>query len=173
MADRYDPVYGQSYGALDCINDEVMSERCKVKGAPKVIWSIKANARMNNDMALALRAGFQNGYINLLLDDNNISEKLSKIRGYKGLSDVQKEKLVMPYLQTTLLINELINLDHEISSGLIKIREKRGMRKDRFSSLEYGYYVIQELSKNLKPKQYNDDFLNQFIIRPAYKVGSF
>ena len=66
MADRYDVVYGQSYGALDCKNSPELSERCKVKGAPKVIYAIKATSKMNNDMCLALRAGFQNGYINPL-----------------------------------------------------------------------------------------------------------
>ena len=155
MGDRFDPVYGQSYGALDCINSPELSERCKVKGAPKVIYAIKANARSNNDMCLALRSGFQNGYINLLYSDSNIEDKLSKIRGYSKLSELQKAKLKLPYVQTTFLIDELINLSCDTSTGLVKVKEKSGMRKDRYSSLEYGYYVVQELSKKLKPKNQN------------------
>ena len=170
-ADRFDPVYGETYGALNVMNKPELEDRCKVKNAPKVIYAIKANARENNDMTLALRAGFQNGYINLLISDTNIEEKLSKIRGYGKLSEVQQAAMRMPYIQTTLLINELINLSHETNNGLIKVKEKTGMRKDRYSSLQYGYALLQELSKGLKPKTDTEDFLSKLTIRPARKVG--
>lgn len=166
-ADRYDPVYNETYGALNVMNNPDLEDRCKVKNAPKVIYAIKANARSNNDMTLALRAGFQNKYINLLLPDTNIEEKLSKIRGYGTLSEIQQASMRMPYIQTTLLINELINLTHDTSNGLIKVKEKAGMRKDRYSSLQYGYALLQELSKGLKPKINTSDLLNKLIIRPA------
>lgn len=160
-ADRYDPVYNETYGALNVMNNPDLEDRCKVKNAPKVIYAVKANARSNNDMTLALRAGFQNGYINLLLPDTNIEEKLSKIRGYGTLSELQQVNMRMPYVQTTLLINELINLTHDTSNGLIKVRERTGMRKDRYSSLQYGYALLQELSKGLKPKTNTNDLLNK------------
>ncbi len=168
--DRYDPLYGISYPCLDCVDNPEMSERCKVKGSPKVIYAIKANSKSNNDMALSLRAGFQNGYINLLVDDTTIGEKLSKIRGYKSLSEEQQARMKLPFVQTSFLINELINLTHDTSNGLIKVKEKSGMRKDRYSSLEYGYYVIQELSKKLKPKNIEQDIRNMFLIRKAHRV---
>ena len=160
-ADRYDPVYNETYGALNVMNNPDLEDRCKVKNAPKVIYAIKANARSNNDMTLALRAGFQNGYINLLLSDTNIEEKLSKIRGYGTLSEIQQANMKMPYIQTKLLINELIIFIHETRNGLIKVKEKTGMRKDRYSSLQYGYALLQELSKGLKPKSNNDDLLTK------------
>ena len=165
---RYDPVYNQTYPCLDCCNNAEMSERCKVKGSQKVIYSIKATSKSNNDMCLALRSGFQNGYINLLKSETNIEDTLSKIRGYSKLTDMERERLKMPYLQTTFLINELINLDHDVSNGLIKVKEKSGMRKDRYSSLEYGWYVIQEQAKKLRPKTISvDGLLDAFAIRKA------
>lgn len=170
-ADRYDPVYNETYGALNVMNNSDLEDRCKVKNAPKVVYVIKANARSNNDMTLALRAGFQNKYINLLLPDTNIEEKLSKIRGYGTLSEMQQASMRMPYVQTTLLINELINLTHDTSNGLIKVKEKAGMRKDRYSSLQYGYALLQELSKGLKPKQNTNDLLSKLKIRPARIAG--
>lgn len=171
--DRFDPLYGISYPCLDCVDNPEMSERCKVKGAPKVIYAIKANAKLNNDMALALRAGVQNGYINLLYNENNIDEVLTKIRGFKSLSDEQQARMRLPYIQTSFLINELINLTHDTSNGLIKVKEKSGMRKDRYSSLEYGYYVIQQLNKKLRPKDTNKDIMTLLKIRPARRVGAF
>ena len=170
-SNRYDPLYNQEYGALDAVNNPEMSERCKVKGAPKVIYAIKANAKSNNDMCLALRNAFQNGYVNLLINDTNIDEKLSKIRGYSKLSDVQQARMRMPYLQTTLLINELINLTHDTSNGLVRVRERSGMRKDRYSSAMYGLYVIQELSKQLRPKLDCGTLLDQLSIRRGSYLG--
>jgi phosphoglycerate-specific signal transduction histidine kinase len=105
-------------------------------------------------MLLALRNGIQNGYINLLVSDDIIGMQLSSmIKGYNKLSDDMQTRIKLPYIQTTFLINEMINLEHEMSNNLIKVHEKTGMRKDRYSSFEYGYWVIQELSKNLKPKK--------------------
>lgn len=170
-ADRFDPVYGETYGAMNVMNRPELEDRCKVKNAPKRIYAIKANSRENNDMTLTLRAGFQNGYINLLVNDTNIEEKLSKIRGYGKLSEYQQVSMKMPYVQTTLLVNELINLTHEMNNGLIKVKERSGMRKDRYSSLQYGYYFLQELSKGLKPKTNANDLLNKLIIRPAKITG--
>ena len=106
-----------------------------------------------------------------MLPDTNIEEKLSKIRGYGTLSEMQQASMRMPYVQTTLLINELINLTHDTSNGLIKVKEKAGMRKDRYSSLQYGYALLQELSKGLKPKQNTNDLLSKLKIRPARIAG--
>jgi hypothetical protein len=174
MSDRYDPVYGVQYGALNCINSPEMAERCKVKGAPKVIYSIKANAKFNNDACLAFRSAIQNGYINLLINDQDADAELEKMRGYSKQTALMKEKLKLPYIQTSMLINELINLTHDVSNGLVKVKEKSGMRKDRYSSAIYGYYVIQEQSKNLKPKQsFGDTLAQKLTLRPPKYKGGF
>ena len=130
-----------------------------------LVFSYSTGCRRAEAMCLALRSGFQNGNINLLNSETEIDEKLQKlIKGFNKLSDTQKIKLRLPYYQTTFLIEELINLDHEVNNGLIKVKEKSGMRKDRYSSLEYNYYVVQELALKLKPK--NTDMKNLADILP-------
>ena len=164
MSDRYDPVYGETYSALNVINRPELQERCKVKDAPKVIYAIKANAQENHDMCLSLRAGFQNGYVNLLVNENDmgIEEKITKVKGYTKLSETEKAKLVMPYIHTTLLIDELINLEHDANGRYLKVKERPGMRKDRYSSLMYGYNVLQEIGrKKLKPKSTSEDIVSR------------
>lgn len=173
MADRYDPLYGQIYPALNVIDNPELAERCKIKNAPKVIYAIQATSKMNSDMALGLRSGFQNGYINLLANDTNIEDVLSKIRGYSGLPEAMQIKLRLPYVQTTFLVNELINLQHEVSNGLVKVKEKSGMRKDRYSSLEYGYSIIQDLSRKHRPKEDGNSLLDSMVIRAPKRFGHF
>ena len=166
MTDRYDPIYGQTYNALSCINNPEMAERCKVKGAAKKIWAIKASAQANSSMLTTLRNGLQNGYINLLISDDMAEIKMpSMIKYYNKLSDNMQTQIKLPYIQTTFLINEMINLEHDMSNNLIKVHEKSGMRKDRYSSFEYGYWVIQELSKNLKPKPKENKLADKFIMK--------
>jgi hypothetical protein len=153
MADRFDPEYGVTYKALNVRNNDDLASRCKVSNAEKVIYAIKASQKSNNDMAIALRAGIQNGNINFLISDNVAESYLSKnIKGYNKMNEEKQISCMSSYLQTTYLIDELIKLKHSVVNGLIKLQEIRGMRKDRFSSLEYNYWVTQEIARDSKPK---------------------
>lgn len=173
IKDQYDPDYGITYGALTCMNDQNMADRCKVRNAKKVIWSVKATAEFNTKAALALRAAFQNGRINLLIPEFDAEEIVKKIRGYSKMTSSEQAKLKIPYVQTTFMINELINLEHEIKGTNIKIKERSGMRKDRFSSLEYNYMLCQELIIKEKPKQRNENLVSSLTIRRAKRDSIF
>ena len=153
MKPQYDPEYNVTYDAMTCINDSTMADRCKVKGANKVIWSIKANAEFNSNAALGLRAGFQNGNVNLLRTDVDIEDELKKIRGYKQFTPREQALLKLPYVQTSLLVNELINLEHEVRGTNIRVYERSGMRKDRYSSIMMNYKICQDLAVKQKPKE--------------------
>lgn len=155
IKDIVDPTTGELYPALSCCNDKVMAERCKVDNAPKVIWSIKASASFNNEVCILLRSGFQKGNINLLVSEFEAEEVLKdKFKGFSKMSTYEQMQLKMPYVQTTLLIYELINLEYEVKGTNIKITEKSGMRKDRYSSLSYNYWVQCQLEREMlqKPK---------------------
>lgn len=172
VQDRFDPMYGQMYKAMISINNPDMNVRCKVKDATKCLYTIKANAKMNNDMCLSLRSTLQNGYMNLLLSETDMEEKWStKIKNFNKLTDRQKAMLYMPHYQTTFLVDELINLDHEIQNGLIKVKEKSGMRKDRYSSLEYNLYVVDQLRLNKKRK--SNETINLVDRLPIRKGSRF
>lgn len=171
MTDKYDPLYGVEYKALTTINNDDLAARCKVKDAKKCVYAIKASAKLNNDMCLSLRSGFQNGYINLLVNELDMDDKWAKqIKGYNKLSDNTKAMLKLPYYQTSYLIDELINLDHDVSNGLIKVKEKSGMRKDRYSSLEYNYYVVDQIRlKKKRTQQSTADIQKYFKARAPKK----
>ena len=175
MQDRYDPLYGCTYKAMTVINNDDLASRCKVKDANKCVYAIKASAKQNNDMCLALRAALQNGYINLLMNETDMEDRWSKvIKGYNKLSDNMKIQLKLPYYQTSALIEELINLDHDVVNGLIKVKEKSGMRKDRYSSLEHNYYVVDQIRlKQKKRTQSPSDITKLFSVRAPKKVTRF
>ena len=147
-----DPDTGEIYPALSCINDKTMADRCTVVGAEKVIWSIKASAQFNSDCAFLLREGFRSGRIRLLETEYDADELLSDIRGFDALTPAEKINFKLPYIHTTLLVDELTKLQHEESGGRVRVFERSGMRKDRYSSVSYNYFVSLQIENKVMKK---------------------
>lgn len=155
---------GETYKALTCINDKDMAERCKIKDAKKVVWSVKASANFNNEICVLLRNGIQNGKVSLLVPEANVDEALKKVyKGYLKLPVAEQAKLKMAFAQTTMAEYELVKLEHEIKGGNIKVKEPAGMRKDRYSSIAYSYWCATQLELKLKPKQQDTQSLAQSL----------
>lgn len=164
---------GEIYPALSCCNNAEMAARCTVIGARKVIWAIKASQSFNSDVAFLLREGFNSGRIRLLLDgEDDSNNPLKNLPKYKSLTDMQREELKLPYINTRLLIEELVKLEHETVGGKIRVHERSGMRKDRYSSLAYNFYVATQLETKLERKySANLKSSDMFIIRPPKYTG--
>lgn len=151
VRDIYDPEYNITYPPLSCCNDEIFAARCTDRDAPKVIWAIQATGQFNSDMYLALRDGFRQDKIKLLTSENDFYE-LPRGIVQAILDDAElKRKLLLPFIHTTLFINEIIVLKYTPTGTLIKVKEQSGMRKDRVSSVGYNYWVVQELERKIKP----------------------
>lgn len=168
--DLIDPDTGEQYPALSCCNDPTMAERCTVPGAPKVIWSIKGNPQFNSDCAVLLRDGFRSGRVRLLINEYEADDALCEIGGYSKLNPPEQLELKKPYVNTTLLIEELTRLQHDESSGKIKIYERAGMRKDRYSSLAYNYYVAIQLENKLSKRQNTFGSVSDMFVIKAPKT---
>lgn len=166
---------GKRYQAMTCINDKDMAERCKVRDANKVVWSVKANANFNNEICVLLRNGIQNGKINFLIPEQDADSSLKETyKGYFKMSPIEQAKLKMSYIQTTFAVYELVKLDHEVKNGNIKVKEVEGMRKDRYSSIAYSYWCACQLELKLKPKTQNtQSLINRLPIRQPSHNSSF
>lgn len=172
--DQYDAETGEMYKALCCCNDDEMASRCKVKDAEKVVWSVKATSTFNNEICVLLRNGIQNGKISFLVPEQECEDDVSKTyKGYSKLTPTDQAYIKMPYIQTTMAEYELVKLDHEIKNGNVRVKEKPGMRKDRYSSIAYNYWCACQLELKLRPKQNNDNLVNRLTIRPAKRFSSF
>lgn len=166
---------GKRYQAMTCINDKDMAERCKVRDANKVVWSVKANANFNNEICVLLRNGIQNGKINFLIPEQDADSSLKETyKGYFKMSPTEQAKLKMSYIQTTFAVYELIKLDHEVKNGNIRVKEVEGMRKDRYSSIAYSYWCACQLELKLKPKtQDTQSLVNKLPIRQGKRFSMF
>lgn len=150
MRDMLDPETGEVYPALSCRNNQAIADRCKVSNAPKEIWAIKADAGFNSIICNGLRSGFQRGKINLLVSEFEADSFLhDRFKGYNKMTESDQLALKMPYIQTTLMIYELISLEFEVRGTNVRVFEKSGRRKDRYSSLAYNYWVQCQLEQEL------------------------
>ena len=102
----------------------------------------------------------------LLTSEYDADEALSEIRGWASLNPPEQMRMKLPYINTTLLIDELVNLQHEETGGRVKIFEKAGMRKDRYSSLAYNYYVAIQLENRMgRRNNANASVSDLFVIK--------
>lgn len=166
--DILDPETGEIYPALSCCNNAEMAARCVNPNAQKVIWAIKASAQFNSECAFLLRDGFKSGRIRLLQNEYDAEELLDSIKGYKNLSQMAKVKILMPYVGTTLLIDEIVKLQYEdAGGGKVRVFERSNMRKDRYSSLSYNYWVSIQIEQQQAKKQalYISNEIDMFAFR--------
>lgn len=155
VKDLTDSDTGITYNGLSCINDSEMASR--YKGAspnpPKVIYSVKATSSFNSQCAVELRDDLKRGKLRLLENEIDFENRMNELKAYKDLSEDKKLDLKMPFIQTSLLINELVNLECQIQGNEIKLKEHSGCRKDRYSSISYGNHICNEIERKKKPKR--------------------
>lgn len=164
--DIYDPTTGETYQALSCCNDAAYAARCNDPTAPKVIWAIQASSQFNNDMYLALRDGFKQHRINLLMTYEDFNEEMSKNKAFVMLDGIEKEILRSPFRDTDLLVNEAVNLQCEAKGTVLKVSERSGMRKDRVSSVGYNYHVMLQIDRKQRTSADSLDWRSLMSFRP-------
>ena len=117
-----------------------------------------------------LREGFISGKIRLLVNEYDGEKAMNEIKGFQSLDISDRVKFTLPYVNTTLLINELTDLQYEDNAGLIKMREKAGKRKDRYSSLSYNYYVACQLERQVKKSAARSNDSEEVFLFRAPKI---
>lgn len=167
----YDKDRNVEYEAFSCWNDETMAQRCLVREAPKNIYSFKGNAQLNSEGAILLRDLLKRNKLRLLVSENEGKEYLSKIKGYESLPDEEKVRLWTPFIETSFLINEMINLERvETENNLVKLKEPSSKRKDRYSSCMMAIYVSKILESKLKKPSQSSIDISQIFQFTAPKI---
>lgn len=119
--------------------DEEMS-----KGSLPVIYALKPNAKINNDIAIYLKNAFRTKIIRLLKDDNEKRQDLEiNDKKFNNMTASEQIDVLEPFIEITSMVNEIINLEYEAVGGNIKISEKGSNRKDRYSSIAYANYLAK------------------------------
>ena len=102
---------------------------------------------------MLFRSALQTKKLKLLVDEIEAKEYLIDKHDYAKKSPEEQVRMLVPYQQVTATINEMINLEAEFRSGLVKLEEQGRARKDRYMALAMGNYLAKVLEKDLLKKK--------------------
>ena len=128
-----------------------------------VIFPIQISTLEDNSYIASLfRASLQKKLWKFLIADGDAEEFLMKNLKDFSLSADDSETTAFflnPYIQTGLFIGECINLDMTLVSGKVKLTEKAGSYKDRYSAISYANWVTSFFDQDLlKESSITDDW---------------
>lgn len=124
-----------------------------------VVYSVKTPAELLYNMIINAKNIFDKHDISFLMDIDDAVEYLNKYYEFYSVDNSEdRARILNPYAQTKVFINEAINLQQYISGGYIKLKEKSGRRKDRVMALIYGLWYAKVLEDQLN--QSNDSILD-------------
>ena len=145
-------IVGEEYNFVDGKAREDLESRTLGLGALQVIFPISASQQLNSLIAANFRSALQKKLWNFLIDENLAEEFLIK-NNKEFMNDANDSETTVrflnTYVQTSLFINECVNLDLTLVNGLLKLDSKPGSYKDRYSAISYMNYVISHLDKSL------------------------
>ncbi len=156
---QYDSTIDKHYRSYTNYNKNSDIDEEMSKGSLPVIFALKPNAKINNDIATHLKNAFIEKSIRLLVDDNEKRQDLeSNNKAYNNMSGSEQIDYLLPFIEVTTMVNEIINLEWDASGGNIRISEKGANRKDRYSSIAYANYLakIIEHEESMKNSRRTD-----------------
>jgi len=171
---------GIDYPAFTVMESSLLDESVKKElrdrtlgvDALPIIFPITASAKLNSEIAVAFRAALQKKLFDFLATDNDAEDYLTQNNKefFKTEDDISlRTFLLHPFVQTNLLVGECINLEMNITNGLIKLTEGTG-RKDRYTCISYlNFFVSSALDRELLKDE--DDGDEWSMIRSMTYVG--
>jgi hypothetical protein len=134
------------------MNDDKLKARIVIAGQKEAVFSVKASLELNSKIAVSMRDSLNNRMIELMVSNQEGVEELQRLYPEYVSADVDTQLFYeRPFLETVALINEMIGLEYTVQNqtNLIKIEERPGARKDRYTSVSYGNYFVSLLEADL------------------------
>lgn len=119
-----------------------------------VLWVIKANSEINSEGYTNVVTQMGSGKLLFLLEERIAKNKLMETKRGKSLSVEQRVEELKPYVLTSVLKEELLNLAQKPDSKHFDLaRINKSIQKDKVSALMYGLYVIKIIEDRDKKKK--------------------
>lgn len=147
----FDKDRGKEYPGYVSFNDDAKIDyEIKRSGVP-VVYAMNASANLNMQMNNSLRDAFYTQKIKLPITELDAKSLIFQTENIKS-NDLKRKisiesELLLPFIQTDLLVNEMIGLETIWNEDTFKLKEKGSAKKDRFSALLYGNFLCDYLEK--------------------------
>lgn len=156
--DTIDPDTGETLYNWGVMNDDDNKYR-NMKTEDTItdaMYIMKANQVLNSEMYAYCQSEINAGRVIFLVDESIAKNKLMSQAQGKKMSQSQRADYLMPFVQTSILKDQMLNLitDNDGAHIILKQASKK-IKKDKFSALIYGLYYckLQEDSRSKKRKR--------------------
>ena len=122
----------------------------------EAIYIIKANAPINTEAYSIVQSQIESGKVKFLIEEKIAKNKLLGTKVGQSMTPEQRNEYLIPYVLTSILKEEMLNLREENEGINIILRQaNKSIKKDKFSALCYGlYYIKQEEDSKRKHKRF-------------------
>ena len=146
------------------LREELQGRTLGINAMP-VIFPILATGPFNSQIAVFFRTSLQKKLWNFLIPDGDAETFLIKSQKefMKNSDDDSYSFFMNPYIQTGLFITECVGLDMALVSGIIKLSERPGALKDRYTSVSYCNWIISQFDKELLREVKQEDGMSALL----------
>lgn len=122
----------------------------------EAIYIIKANAPINTEAYSIVQSQIESGKVKFLIEEKIAKNKLLGTKVGQSMTPEQRNEYLIPYVLTSILKEEMLNLREENEGINIILRQaNKSIKKDKFSALCYGlYYIKQEEDSKRRRKRF-------------------
>ena len=123
----------------------------------EAMFLIKANAPLNTEAHSNVQVQLSSGKLKFLIDERVAKAKLLDTKMGQNMRPEDRAEYLKPFVLTSILKEEMSNLREENEGVNIILKQaNKSIKKDKFSSFEYGlYYIKQEEDRKKKRKKFN------------------
>jgi len=148
---------------LQCVSDSTLKDlRARTIDANAIpcLIPVQGTTVFNNDVYMDLSVRLRKGEIRFLIDRLDFERIMEEDKNSLIMTPKEKALKLIPYIQTSYLINEAVNLKSTWKSGLVSLSEgtKKKDKKDRVSALCYGNYIATKIINKHEVENGKDDF---------------
>lgn len=146
------------FGVYGGTQDDAVQEYKKYKTNSTeldVLYLMKANAPINTEAHSITQSVLNSGKIKFLIDERTAKQKLLTTKVGQNMTTEARSDYLRPFSLTTSLREEIMNLREENEGlNIILKQANKGIKKDKFSALEYGLYYIKKVEEDKKKKKF-------------------
>ena len=156
---QVDPDTGDTYPDFGVFNDdELYYKKYKTNITEQdAMYLLKANAPINTEAHANAQTQLLSGKVKFLIDERVAKTKLLGTKIGQNMKPEERADYLKPFTLTSILKEEMMNLREENEGVNIILKQaNKGIRKDKFSAFEYGfYYIKEEEDRKKKKKKFN------------------
>ena len=120
---------------------------------------MKATAEMNSNMWKSLWKSLNNHSLLLLEDELQATKTFDESPDALKFTSEQRALHLLPYVQTSMLISEGINLSATWKdNGMLSLSQPRMVHKDRMSALQYANWIADKIENSHAISQNQEEF---------------